>query len=193
MKTISFVTFIIGAFLFGSFSGCAGGPTFLPTPTGQMQFQSYMAHEKIPLTCNIIIPESSRNYENTFMGVPLIIGPLFTENVPLALGEVMNSVSIESSTPSDITITAHLINFSVSMPGILPAVNATVTYELSTNDGLLIKKLASEQSYKSTFLSPSGPELYKMVVLQCLEDLNSQLIGQKSFLEKYRGNKDSAH
>jgi len=192
MKTISLVTMIIGAFLLASFSGCAGGPTFLPTPKGQMQFQSYMAHEKIPLTATVIIPEASQKYENTFMGVPLIIGPLFTENVPLALGEVMNSVSIESSTPLDITITAHLINFSVSM-AILPSVNATITYELSTNDGLLIKKLTSDQSYKSSILSPSGPELYKMVVLQCLEDLNSQLIGQKSIIGKYRGNKDSAH
>lgn len=193
MKTISLVTMIIGAFLLASFSGCAGGPTFFPTPKGQMQFKSYMAHEKIPLTCNIIIPESSRNYENTFMGAKLIIGPLFAENVPIALREVMNSVSIESSTASDLKITAHLINFSVSMPGILPAVNATVTYELSTNDGLLIKKLTSEQSYKSTLLSPSGPELYKMVILQCLDDLNSQLIGQKSIIGKYGGNKDSAH
>ncbi len=176
MKTISFITVFIFVVILLSFSSCA------PVPKGKMQFENRFAHEKIPLTSYLIIPESSRNYRNSSMGIKFNIGPLFAENVPIALQQVFKDVSASGETPSDFILTANLNNFSVSLSTIFPVVNATVTYELCANDKNLFKKLTTTQSYKSSFGSPNGPELYKMVILECLEDLNTQLLEQKNFI-----------
>lgn len=168
MKTKTIIAAAILANILILLIGCA------PTPRGAIQFDIYLEHQKIPLTCNLIIPESSRNYS--------IVGPLFAENVPIAIRKVIRDVSVSSKTPSDFIITANLNNFSTTFSGIFPVVNATVTYELCTNDRRLFKKLTSTQSYKSSFISKSGPELFKMVFLECLENLNSQLLEQKDFI-----------
>lgn len=176
MKTISFITVFIFVFMLLSFSSCA------PVPKGKMNIESRLAHEKIPLTSYLIIPESSRNYRNTSMGIKFNIGPLFAENVPNALQQVFKVVSASGETPSDFILTANLNKFSVTLSTIFPVVTATVTYELCTNDKNLFKKLTTTASYKSFLGSPNGPELYKMVILECLEDLNSQLMEQKNFI-----------
>ena len=176
MKTKTIIFFSVLTSILILLVGCA------PTPRGALQFDIYMEHQKIPLTCNLIIPEASRNYRSTSMAVKFDVGPLFAENVPIAIRQVIKGVSVSSKTPLDFIITAILNDFSVTLSGIFPVVNATVTYELCTNDRQVFKKLTSTQSYKSSFSSPSGPELYKMVFLLCLEDLNSQLLEQKDFI-----------
>ena len=186
MKTKTIIAAAILANILILLIGCAptstGALLQAPTPTGTLGFDSYLEHQKIPLTCDLIIPESSRNYRSTSMAVNFTVGPLFAENVPNALRQVIKDVSVSSKTSSDFIITANLNDFSMTLSGIFPVVNATVTYELCTNDRHLFKKLTTTQSYKSSFGSPSGPELYKMVFLECLENLNSQLLEQKDFI-----------
>jgi len=158
-------------------------------PKGQMEFGNYMEKQKIPLTCRVIIPESSRNYQFVVIGTKFSIGPLFCENVPIALKEVLKDVSTSATVPTDITITAYLNNFSLSMSGIFPVVNASVLYELNNKDGVLIKKLISDRIFTAGFNSPSGPDLYKLVIKECLEELNAQIVQDKSLImSKIKGN-----
>lgn len=182
----TFIGLTVVVLIAGFIAGCM---PWKPVPEGKMVYERRMESQKITLTSKLIIPESSRNYQITPVGVKIPIGPLFTENVPVALKEVIKDVSTSSATTVDVIITAQLDNFSLSMSGIFPVINATATYELSTNDGRSVIKLTSVQSYKSSFNSPSGAELYKEVIWLCLEDLNSQLIAQKSIIaSKIKGN-----
>jgi len=173
---------IIFSALLASISILIAGCATAPIARGALQFTGYLEHQKIPLTCNVIIPEASRSYKSTSMGFNFELGPLFTENVPIALRQVIKNISDSGNAPSDFIIIAHLDNFSVTLSSIFPVVNSSITYELCTNDKQSFKKINSTQSYKSSFGSPRGTELYKMVFLMCLEDLNSQLLEQKDFI-----------
>jgi len=165
---ISKIIFLGG--IFSLFFGCKF------TPKGIVQFQEYPQQVKIPVTCNLVIPQSTQNYSFKSGMYTWTIGPLFTENVPRALKKIIQEVNISNNSAADIFITAELNSFSIRAS----VLKLCVTHELFTKNKRHLITLTSKQSIKAG--SAVGNEIMKQLLMVCLDDLNEQLLAKKNFI-----------
>jgi hypothetical protein len=178
--TSKILTSAVAGCAFLALSGCV--TRF--APTGELQFQSYPDPVKIPLAVGIVIPQTSRDFTWSSGRSILeewqtyVVGPLFSTNVPIALGRVFRTVGVSESTRPDIVVTAELTSFYWT--GLYPVHCATVIYKVTLPDGRPVMSMTSSQSYKQPMgIREDGGELAKKLILMCLEDLNNQLLAQK--------------